>query len=140
MDFSGRMGGVRHRPRQEINLVPFIDILLVLLVIFIVASPVLTHAVKLDLPRVSSRAERRDRDEIRLSVLADGTVLWDGAIVPDSSLSSRLRAESGKTDPPGVRLSADARASYESVARVLGASARAGLSRISFVSLPASRP
>lgn len=139
MDFSGEIGGRRHRPRQEINLVPFIDILLVLLVIFIVASPVLTHAVKLDLPRASSRAEHRDRDEIRLSVLADGTVLWDGEFVTDSVLSSRFRSESAKANPPGVRLSADARTSYESVARVLAAAARSGLSRISFVSLPEKR-
>lgn len=139
MDFSGEIGGGEHRPRQEINLVPFIDILLVLLVIFIVASPVLTHAVKLDLPKASSRAERREAREVRLSILADGTVLWDGEVVGERELSRRLEVESKAYAPPGVRLCADARTSYESVARVMAATARAGIGRIAFVSLPERR-
>ena len=136
MDFSGRSGGGRHRPRQEINLVPFIDILLVLLVIFIVASPVLTHAVKLDLPRVSSRAERRRVQDLSLYVLSDGSMVWEGRSIDEAELERRLRDQSGKDPQPGLRIEADAKTPNESVAKAMAASARAGIPRISFVSLP----
>ena len=136
MDFSGHMGGVRHRPRQEINLVPFIDILLVLLVIFIVASPVLTHAVKIDLPHASSRAEKHQAQDLSLYVLADGSLVWEGQSIEESDLERHLREQSGKDPQPGLRIQADAKTPYESVAKAMAASARAGIAKISFVSLP----
>jgi biopolymer transport protein ExbD len=136
MDFSGQIGGVRHRPRQEINLVPFIDILLVLLVIFIVASPVLTHAVKIDLPRATSRAEKPQVQDVSLFVLRDGDLVWNGESVEPPELERRLREEAAKDPQPGLRIQADAKTPYESLAQAMAASARAGIGKISFVSLP----
>lgn len=139
MNFShGGPAGLRHAPRDEINLVPFIDVLLVLLVIFIVAAPVLTHAVRVDLPKAASHPEQGGSHDAELSVMADGTLLWDGAILSSSALPARLSAVA--RDPKaGIRLQADARVPYDAVAQVLAAAARAGLSRIRFISLPAAR-
>jgi biopolymer transport protein ExbD len=133
--FRAGPAALRHVPREEINLVPFIDVLLVLLVIFIVAAPVLTHAVHVDLPRAASAPEQGAGRDLELSVMADGTLLADGAIVSEEELGRRLFAAA--RDPrAGVRLQADARVPYQAVARTLALSARAGMSRIRFVSLP----
>lgn len=129
--------GLRHAPRDEINLVPFIDVLLVLLVIFIVAAPVLTHAVRVDLPKAASRPERQAGQDVQLAVMADGTLLWDGEILAAPELGRRL-AIAARDPRAGIRLSADARVPYDDVAQVLAAAARAGVSRIRFVSLPAA--
>lgn len=136
MDFSGGLGGVRHRPRQEINLVPFIDILLVLLVIFIVASPVLAHAVKIDLPRATSRAETRRVQDLSLFVLAGGRLVWEGRSIDAAELERNLREQAKQEPQPGLRIQADAKTPYEAVAKAMAASARAGIAKISFVSLP----
>ena len=136
MDFSGTLAGRGHRPRQDINLVPFIDILLVLLVIFIVASPVLTHAVRIDLPRVSSTPERKEPDPIQIDVMPDGQILMDGRTIPAGALQQRLE-RAAKDDPTrAVRLSADARTTYQDLAEVLATAAKAGIARIGFVSSP----
>jgi biopolymer transport protein ExbD len=136
MDAATGFGLSRHRPRPEINLVPFLDILLVLLVVFMVAAPVLTHAVKLDLPRASSRPEHRTKSDISLSLLADGSLLWNGEPLAAADLPARLADAAAGPVRPGVRIQADARTPYEAVARALAAAARAGLTDIAFVSLP----
>ncbi|RPH60633.1 MAG: biopolymer transporter ExbD, partial [Burkholderiales bacterium] len=71
-----RSGGRGRRLVNEINVVPYIDVMLVLLVIFIVTAPLLTHAVKIDLPRASSQMNEVKRENIHLSIDAAGTVYW----------------------------------------------------------------
>jgi len=116
--------------------VPFIDILLVLLVIFIVASPVLTHAVKIDLPRATSRAEKVQAQDVSLYVLVQGGLVWEGQPIETAELERRLREQARKDPQPGLRIQADAKTPYEAVAKAMAASARAGIAKISFVSLP----
>jgi len=136
MDLERGFGGFQHHPRQEINLVPFIDILLVLLVVFMVAAPVLTHAVRVDLPRASSHPERKQGASVEIAILADGMVLWDGE-PSDTSLLERRFHEAAKLDSTtNVRIQSDARSDYGHVAQVMSAAARAGISRISFTTRP----
>ena len=136
MAFDMPGSGRRRQIRQEINLVPFIDVLLVLLVIFIVAAPLLTHATGIALPRASSRPSTADRDDIALGITADGHLLWNGTVVDTASLGAHLKAEGKRSPQPGLRIHADARVPYEHVAQAMAAAARAGLSRIAFVSDP----
>jgi len=133
-----RDGGAR--PMAEINMVPLIDVMLVLLVIFIITAPLLTHAVKIDLPQAASAPNLAKRDHVQLAVDAAGRLFWNGEPVSRAVLTERLAA-AGKLDPqPEVHIHADQAARYQWVAETLADAARAGLTRIGFVSDPRASP
>ena len=120
-------------PMSDINMTPLIDVMLVLLVIFIITAPLLTHSVKIDLPRAVSNPNLTRPDNIQLGIKADGALYWNGEPVDAAGLSQRMTA-AGKLNPqPEVHIRADATAQYQRVAEVMSAAARAGLTRIGFV-------
>ncbi len=83
MAFGGfNKAGANNAPMAEINMVPLIDVMLVLLVIFIVTAPLLTHAVKIDLPQASSQPNQTKPDHIELSIDASGALFWNGETLP----------------------------------------------------------
>jgi biopolymer transport protein ExbD len=135
MGFSLPPGGER-RPVAEINMIPLIDVMLVLLVIFIVAAPLLTHAVRVELPRAASAPTPPRPDAIRLGLTADGQLFWNGQAISSAELETRLGA-AGRLDPvPELHLQADAATPYGAVARSMATASRQGVSRIGFVSDP----
>ena len=124
-------------PLAEINMIPLIDVMLVLLVIFIVTAPLMTHAVKIDLPKASSSPNIARPENVQLGIKAEGPMFWNGDTIDESSLEARL-AEAARREPqPAIHIRADRAAQYERVARVMSAAARAGLTRIGFVTDPA---
>lgn len=138
MAFGGfnKSGGAT--PMAEINMIPLIDVMLVLLVIFIITAPLLTHAVKIDLPKASSHPNIAPPQNIQLGVKADGDVYWNGERVDTAALASRMAA-AAKADPqPEVHLRADRTTEYQRVAVVMAMAAKAGLTRIGFVTEPAA--
>jgi len=114
----------------EINMIPLIDVMLVLLVIFIVTAPLLTHAVKVDLPKASSSPNLTKPDNVQVAIDGTGQVYWNGEIVAAAVLDQKLRAAAALAPQPELHLRA------EKVAEVMSASARAGLTRIGFVTEP----
>lgn len=129
-------GGGNARPMAEINMIPLIDVMLVLLVIFIITAPLLTHAVKLDLPKASSSANLTRPDNIQLAIDASGRFYWNGEALDRAALRERLAA-AGRLEPqPEVHLRADKSTPYEAVAQVLAETSRAGLTRIGFITDP----
>jgi biopolymer transport protein ExbD len=131
-DSSGAAG----RPMAEINMIPLIDVMLVLLVIFIITAPLLTHSVKLELPRAASAPNLTRPDNIQVAIDAAGRVYWNGEAVDRSVLRERLAAAGKLAPQPELHLRADRATPYESVAQVLADSSRAGLTKIGFVSDP----
>jgi biopolymer transport protein ExbD len=129
-----REGG--SRPMAEINMIPLIDVMLVLLVIFIITAPLLTHAVKIDLPKAASAPNQTKPDNIQLAVNAAGQIFWNGEVVSRTALSERLAAAGKQAPQPEVHIRADQAARYQWVAETLADAARAGLTRIGFVSDP----
>ena len=125
-----------HEPLTEINMVPLIDVMLVLLVIFIVTAPLLTHAVKLDLPRASSSPNQTHADHVQLALDADSQIYWNGEIVDPPTLSARLRAAAEQRPLPELHLRAARTTPYEKVAQLMSEAARHGLNRIGFVTEP----
>lgn len=123
-------------PMAEINMVPLIDVMLVLLVIFIVTAPLLTHAVKLDLPKVSSEVNQLQPEKIEFAIDAGGTLYWNGEVVDRATVQARFQAEGQKSVQPEIHLRADENAPYKFVAQTLGDASKAGLSKIGFVSQP----
>ena len=120
----------------EINMIPLIDVMLVLLVIFIVTAPLLTHAVKVDLPKASSSPNLTPPANVQLAIDARSQVFWNGAPVDAAQLGERLHAAAALSPQPELHLRAERTTPYEKVAEVMSASARAGLSRIGFVTEP----
>jgi biopolymer transport protein ExbD len=128
--------GSNARPMAEINMIPLIDVMLVLLVIFIITAPLLTHAVKLDLPKAASTPNLTKPDNIQLAIDGASRLYWNGEVVDRAGLRARLAA-AGKLEPqPEVHLRADKTTPYEAVAQVLADAAKAGLTRIGFLSDP----
>jgi biopolymer transport protein ExbD len=123
-------------PVAEINMVPLIDVMLVLLVIFIVTAPLLTHAVKLELPRASSQADAVKADKIDFAIDAAGTRYWNGEPVSRAQALRRFAAEGHRPAQPEVHLRADRAVPYRVVAETLADASKAGLTRIGFVSEP----
>ncbi|MDH4053469.1 MAG: biopolymer transporter ExbD, partial [Rubrivivax sp.] len=120
-------------PMMEMNMTPLIDVLLVLLVMFIITIPVMTHAVKLDMPRPTNAPKLSEPVVINLEIDFDGTVLWNGSPVTVDSLDSYFRREAASDPQPELHIRPNKRASYDVVARVLAAAQRNGLLKIGFV-------
>jgi len=124
------------RPMAEINMIPLIDVMLVLLVIFIITAPLLTHAVKIDLPKATSAPNLTKPENIQLAINSSGQIYFNGEAVSRRMLNERL-VEAGRREPqPEVHIRADQAARYQWVAETLADAAKAGLTRIGFVSDP----
>ena len=125
------------QPMAEINMVPLIDVVLVLLVIFIVTAPLLTNAVKLDLPKVSSAADVSKPDKIEFAIDAAGGLYWNGERTSREDAAKRFLEEGAKRPQPEIYLRADQNVAYRFVAETLADAAKAGLGKVAFVSEPA---
>ncbi len=128
-------GGGEDEPMMDINTTPLIDILLVLLIMFIITIPVMTHAVKLDMPRPdNSPAADTNPEVIDLLIDFDGTILWNGTVVPSvDTLDGYFRREAQKDPQPELHINPNKRAAYDIVARVLASAQRNHLNKIGFV-------
>ena len=124
----------------EINMVPLIDVMLVLLVIFIVAAPLLQHAVPLDLPRAASQPQQAPAESIKLAIDRAGHIYWNGTLTPLAQIEQRLTDTGTRAPHTELHLSADSATAYERVAQLLAASSRAGLTRVGFVTDPRAPP
>jgi biopolymer transport protein ExbD len=123
-------------PMAEINMVPLIDVMLVLLVIFIVTAPLLTQAVKLELPKASSQPNVVKAEKIEFAIDASGALFWNGEPVERSEAARRFAVESQKQPQPEVHLKADQSVPYRSVAQTLADASKAGLTKVGFISEP----
>ena len=123
-------------PLAEINMVPLIDVMLVLLIIFMVTAPLLTHAVRVDLPKAASQANPSRQDNIQVTLDDRGQLFWNGETIDAERFSERLRIAGQQSAPPELHIHADRRTPYEKVAQVMSDASRAGLSRIGFVTDP----
>jgi biopolymer transport protein ExbD len=120
----------------DINTTPLIDVMLVLLIMFIITIPVMTHAVKLDMPRPTDAPPPPVPPEvIDLTIDFDGTVLWNGTPVTVESLEGYFRTESQKDPQPELHLRPDKRSRYDVVARVLASAQRNRMKKIGFVNV-----
>jgi len=124
------------QPMAEINMVPLIDVVLVLLVIFIVTAPLLTNAVKLDLPKASSTADIQKPEKVEFAIDATGSLFWKGERISRADAAARFLAEGKKRPQPEIYLRADQNVPYRYVAETLADASKAGLAKVAFVSEP----
>jgi biopolymer transport protein ExbD len=117
-------------------MVPLIDVMLVLLVIFIVTAPLLTQAVKLELPKASSQVNDLRPEKVEFAIDASGTLYWNGEAVSHTDARARLEAQGQRQPQPEVHLRADQNVAYRVVAQTLADASKAGLTRVGFISEP----
>jgi biopolymer transport protein ExbD len=139
MAFGGfeRHGGPS-QPMSEINVTPLVDVMLVLLVIFIITAPLLSYAIKLDLPNDPAPAAEATPTTIRLSIDAGGKVFVDTDAITDEQLRARFEAAAKLSPAPEVHVRADKATRYERIAFVMSTAQQAGLTKIGFVTEPTS--
>jgi biopolymer transport protein ExbD len=125
-------------PLSEINMVPLIDVMLVLLVIFIVTAPLLSHSVKLELPKASSQVVSTPAEKVNFSIDADGVRYWNNVALTREEAAQRFVLEGQKPTQPEIHLRADAKVPYQAVAETLADASKAGLSKIGFLTDPES--
>jgi len=132
----GRRGRRRGKPQamSEINVTPFVDVMLVLLIIFMVAAPLLTVGVPVELPETAAEPLPEEADEpVTVTLAADGRILVMDTAVSADALIVALRAATGDTPSPRIFLRADGAIPYGRVAEVMGALNAAGFRRIGLV-------
>ena len=118
---------------NEINMTPFVDIMLVLLIIFIITIPVMKHAVNIELPRASNQPQDAKPQTIRLTVDAEGKYFWNDEAVDEAKLNSLLQAEAQKKPQAPLHIRGDRAVRYERVAQAMAAAQRAGMTQIGFI-------
>ncbi|MDG4867435.1 biopolymer transporter ExbD [Guyparkeria sp. 1SP6A2] len=124
------------QPMAEMNVIPLVDVLLVLLVIFIVTAPVITHSVSLDLPQASSERQQNPAQSLTLSLDAQGQLYLDDERISRARLEKTLSQAHRDHAELVVYLRADASAPYRQVARAMATVKTAGIERLGFVSQP----
>lgn len=131
----GRLGD-HDEPMAEMNVIPLVDVMLVLLVVFIVTAPVITHSVTLDLPKASSERQDENPESVTLSLDAEGQLYLDNEPVSRARLESVLTQARRDNAELVVYLRADESVPYRQVARAMATVKTAGIERLGFVSQP----
>jgi biopolymer transport protein ExbD len=138
---SGGFGGDnRHsQPMAEINTTPMVDVMLVLLVIFIITAPLLTHSIKIDLPQAGSQSNPEKPDIVTLSINAQGKLFWNDTPFKDTELESRLTTAAQSKPQPELHLRADKTTNYQQLAVVMSSAQKAGIEKLGFVTDPSPK-
>ena len=117
---------------NEMNLIPLIDIMLVLMIIFLVTATVANPSIPLTLPQTSAEIVDLPPEQIQVSINANGDVAWDDQIISLDELQTRFNNASQQAQQPTVVLRADKESRYDTVAQVMSRASEAGLSDIAF--------
>ena len=124
----------------SINTTPLVDVMLVLLIIFLITIPVVTHTIPLELPKVTNQPRQTKPENINIAVDYWGKVYWNEQLVADSNtLVDKLKLVAVIQPQPEIQIRGDGEARYESIGRVVFACQRAGIQKIGFITEPPPR-
>jgi biopolymer transport protein ExbD len=136
-DMNAPVAEADDRAMSEINTTPLVDVMLVLLIVFMITIPVITHTVPVELPKVRNEATKTAPENINLSVNQDGQVFWNQSLIADNAaLLERLKGVAVQKPQPEVHVRADQRTRYEHVGRVILSAQRAGIQKVGFITEP----
>lgn len=125
------------RAMSEINTTPLVDVMLVLLIVFMITIPVITHTVPLDLPKVRNLATQTKPENVNIAINRDGQIFWNLTLVPDTNaLLERLKSAAVQKPQPEVHVRADQSTRYEYVGAVILTAQRAGIQKVGFITEP----
>ena len=126
-------GGRRHRPMGEINVTPFVDVMLVLLIVFMVTAPLLTVGVEVDLPKTKAGAINADAAPLVVSIKSDGSLYLQETVVEPEALIPRLKAISNANPDVRIFVRGDRAVSYGEVLSVMGLIQSGGFEKVALV-------
>ena len=126
-------GRMRRRAMAEINVTPFVDVMLVLLIVFMVTAPLLTQGVPVDLPKTRAPALGQDREPLSITVKRDGTIYLQKEPVLQAALVDKLTAIASNGYNQRIFVRGDTQANYGKVMEVMGILAAAGFTHIGLV-------
>jgi biopolymer transport protein ExbD len=122
---------------SAINTTPLVDVMLVLLIIFLITIPVVTHSVPVDLPKERNHAQLTKPEDINISVSRNAGIYWNELrLANDADLLERLKQVALAQPQPAVQIRGDGEAAYEPIGRVVLACQRAGILKIGFITEP----
>jgi len=127
---------VHTQPMNEINTTPLVDVMLVLLVIFIITAPLLTHAVKIDLPQATSQPLPEKPEVISVAIDAAGRMYWNDVPLVDGEIKVKLAQIADQKPQPELNIRADKETRYQILASVMADAQNAGVTKLGFVSEP----
>ncbi len=125
---------------STINTTPLVDVMLVLLIIFLITIPVVTHTIPVHLPKVVSQADKIKPKTVVIAVTRDGDIYWDQQLMPDGdALLAKLKQASTSNPQPEIDVRGDEDARYEAVGRIVLQCEKAGINHLAFISQPPPR-
>ena len=130
---NGRNGAGRYKPMSEINVTPMVDVMLVLLVIFMVAAPLLTVGVPVDLPQTKAPAITEQKEPLVITVNSQGKLFLQNSTVGDDELIPRLQAITKNNPQADIYVRGDRAINYGRVMEVMGMVSAAGFSKVSLI-------
>jgi biopolymer transport protein ExbD len=139
MAFGGFNDEPGIRPMADINMIPLIDVMLVLLIIFIVTAPLLTHAIKIDLPNASTQVNHEKLQTVTLSIDGSGSLFWNNTALTRDELDAHLAEAARQSPQPELHLRADQLTQYQKLAEVMAAAQNAGIAKMGFITEPIRR-
>jgi biopolymer transport protein ExbD len=138
MAFSG-LGGrgqSNSAPMAEINMIPLVDVMLVLLIIFMITAPLMAHKIKIDLPQASTVLLEEKPDTIVIALLADGTMYLNDVLIERDSLLKRLSNEAQRKPQPELHLHVDRTTQFQLLATVMADAQNAGMVKVGIATDP----
>lgn len=130
---SGGSGRRRRRPMADINVTPMVDVMLVLLIIFMVTSPMLTSGVNVDLPKTDAKPVNSDTKPITVSIRADGSLYLGDSEVSPEQLVAQLKAASNNDPSHRIFVRGDAHIDYGRVMQVMGQVTEGGFTHVALL-------
>ena len=127
---------VDERAMSEINTTPLVDVMLVLLIVFMITIPVITHTVPVELPHVRNLATQTKPENVNISINRDGQIYWNLSVVDANQLLERLKSAAVQKPQPEVHVRADQMTRYEFVGKVILTAQRAGIQKVGFITEP----
>jgi len=135
----GQDGDSEDEVIANINTTPLVDVMLVLLIIFLITIPVVTHTIPVTLPKETIQPLQTTPKSIVIAVNRDGDFFWNEKLVDAPTMLTRLKTVSVMTPQPEVHVRGDQNTRYEFIGRVITACERAGIAKVSFITEPPAR-
>jgi biopolymer transport protein ExbD len=130
-------GGAPHSaPMAEINMIPLVDVMLVLLIIFMITAPLLAHKIKIDLPQASTVLLEEKPDTIVISLMADGQMFLNDAPINRAGMVERLADEAQRKPQPELHLHVDRALQFQALATVMADAQNAGMVKVGIATDP----
>jgi len=138
--FNDKAGRSQMHNMADINVTPMVDVMLVLLVIFIIAAPLMTPAIKLDLPQAAAKPGQQQPESLQIAIDAAGIIYLQGVATDLAALEPRFRQAALQQPQPDLQLRADKSTRYDVIAQLMAAAQAQGLNKIAFVMQAVTEP